>query len=408
MAAIPMDQRDDDAAEVFGALFTLAGRADPFPLYATLHQFGEAVALAPGDVVALSYDAVNAVLRDPAFLVTEMTAGDGEDQHQSWFPGSLLSNNDQAHARMRTLMAGAFTPRRMAQLAPAVERITAQLIANMADEGADAQPVDFMAAFAYLLPVNVICELLGVPEADRISFRPEARKLAFGIDFNNDPRVLAEADAAAVWLQDYFADLAAQRRAGPADDLVSALVDVSGADGRLSESELLVNLTLLLFAGFETTTNLLGNGLQILLSRPALVSGLRHGTVPPAAFVTEVLRFDSPVQAATDRWRREPGQVAGVPVPAGGHVIPMIGAANRDPRRFRSPDTFDPARSDSGALSFGAGAHFCLGAALARLEGTIAFPQLLASFPRVAAAGDPVRRHGLALRGFDKLPVTVA
>ena len=401
-------ERQQDAAEIFEALFTPAGRADPYPVYAALHDLGEAVRLGPGELVALSYEVVNAVLRDPAYLVTDADTMDGEDEHPSWFPGSLLSSNGQAHARMRTLLAGAFTPRRVAQLAPSIERIGAQLIAGMAELGAGGQPVDFMASFAYLLPVNVICELLGVPEADRASFRPEARKLALGIDFNNDPGVLAAADTAALWLQDYFADLAAMRRAVPADDLVSALVDATGADRHLSDSELLVNLTLLLFAGFETTTNLLGNGLNVMFSRPAIESGLRAGSISPEAFVTEVLRFDSPVQASTDRWRREPGQLAGLELPAGGHVIPLIGAANRDPRRFSAPDTFDPDRPDAGALSFGAGPHFCLGAALARLEGAVAFPQLLSSFSTLTAAGEPVRRQGLALRGFDKLPVAVA
>lgn len=400
------DQSEANADAVFAALLTPEGMADPFPLYAALHELGEAVPIGTEGVVAVSYEAVNAVLRDPGFVVGE-TSGVAED-HPSWFPGSLLTTNDSAHTRMRTLMAGAFTPRRLTQLGSAIERIGAQLIADMAEQGTDGQPVDFMAAFAYLLPVNVICELLGVPEADRASFRPEARKLALGIDFNSEGDVLAAADAAALWLQSYFADLVRTRQSRPADDLISALVQVSGPDGKLSQSELLVNLTLLLFAGFETTTNLLGNGTHVLLSRPAIESGLRDGSISPESFVTEVLRFDSPVQAATDRYRREPGEVAGLSVPADGHVIPLIGAANRDPRRFSSPDTFDPARADGGALSFGAGPHFCLGATLARLEATIAFPQLLDSFSRLSPAGEPVRRRGLALRGFDSMPVSLS
>jgi cytochrome P450 len=278
----------------------------------------------------------------------------------------------------------------------------------MASRGAGGLPLDFMAAFAWLLPVNVICELLGVPEADRAAFRPEARKLALALDFGNDPELLATADAAAFWLRDYFTVLVAGRRDAPAGDLISELAGTGGGQGKLSEAELLVNLTLLLFAGFETTTNLLGNGLAILLTRPSVEAGLREGSIGSQAFVTEVLRFDAPVQAATDRWRVEPGQLAGFSMPAGSFVLPLIGAANRDPRRFSDPDTFDPARKDAGALSFGAGAHFCLGAALARMEAELAFPLLLASLPCLALAGDPARRQGLAFRGFDQLPVTVS
>jgi cytochrome P450 len=392
--------------EIFAALLSPEGMADPYPHYQALHELGEVVKIGPSDFAALSFEAVNAVLRDPGSRVTDLTAGEADGQHQAHFPGSLLSTNGEAHARVRGVLAAAFTRRRMAGLIPAVERIAAALIADMTDRGARGQPVDFMAAFAYLLPVNVICELLGVPETDLAAFRPAARKLALALDFTDDPEVLATADAAAAWLRAYFTRLAAQRRKAPADDLITALVQAGEVDGTLSQAELLVNLTLLLFAGFETTTNLLGNGLAILLSRPATEAGLRDGTIAPADFVTETLRFDAPVQAATDRWRRETGFLAGLSVPAGSRVLPLIGAANRDPRRFRAPGTFDPARKDAGALSFGAGPHFCLGAALARMEAELAFPLLLRSFPRLALAGQPVRRQGLALRGFDLLTVT--
>ena len=159
-------------------------------------------------------------------------------------------------------------------------------------------------------------------------------------------------------------------------------------------------------AGFETTTNLLGNGLRVVLSDPAAGDDLRSGVVPPAAFVEEVLRYDSPVQQ-TGRRRRSSGELAGVPVGGGEQLVVMLGAANRDPRRFTQPEVFRPGRSEGGPLSFGAGAHFCLGAALARLEGTIAFPRLLRRFPGLAAAGEPERRAGLTFRGFERLPVSL-
>ena len=204
----------------------------------------------------------------------------------------------------------------------------------------------------------------------------------------------------------YFTALAAERRVDPRDDLLSDLIAVSDADhGRLTGTELLHNLTLPLVAGFETTTNLLGNGLQIVLQDPPAGEAVRDGSVPPPAFVEEVLRFDSPVQL-TSRAGYDT-TVAGVRVSPDTEVLTMLAAGNRDPRRFTDPGRFDPARPDGGPLSFGGGAHFCIGAALARLEGAVAFPRLLRRFPKITAAGQPTRRDTLVLRGFDTLPITV-
>jgi cytochrome P450 len=252
----------------------------------------------------------------------------------------------------------------------------------------------------------VICELIGIPEADREGFRPIARDLA-GIFELNDAESLPAINAAAVELLAYFTALAARRRAVPRDDLLSDLLAISDSgDGRLTDAELLHNLTLLLVAGFETTTNLLGNGIQIVLQDPLAGEAVRDGSVPPSAFVEEVLRFDSPVQL-TSRIGYDTG-VAGVPVSEGTGVVTLLGAGNRDPRRFTDPARFDPMRPDGGPLSFGGGAHFCIGAALARLEGAVAFPRLLNRFPGISAAGEPTRRDTLVLHGFDALPVRVA
>src|SRR5262249_6026040 len=235
--------------------------------------------------------------------------------------------------------------------------------------------------------------------------RPLARDLA-GVFEVTDAEALPAINAAATELLAYFTGLAARRRAGPRDDLLSDLLAVSDADsGQLTGAELLHNLTLLLVAGFETTTNLLGNGLQIVLHDPAASDAVTTGSVSPAAFVDEVLRFDSPVQL-TSRIGYE-ASLAGVQVTEGADVTTVLGAGNRDRRRFAEPGRFDPTRDDGGPLSFGSGAHFCIGAALARLEGAVAFPRLLSRFPRIAPAGEPVRRDTLLLRGFESLPVSV-
>jgi cytochrome P450 len=289
---------------------------------------------------------------------------------------------------------------------PAIEAMAEELFDGMADRGADGSAVEFMHAFAYMLPVTVICELIGISESDRAGFRPLARELA-GIFELHDLETWPRIDAAATELLAYFTDLAAQRRSDPRDDLLSDLLATSeAADGRLADGELLHNMTLLLVAGFETTTNLLGNGLQIVLDRPEYVHSVGAGSVAAAAFVEEVLRFDSPVQLTSRRGYDTKNR--GVPVSAQSEVVLMLGAENRDPRRFANPLSFDPSRSDGGPLSFGGGAHFCIGAALARLEGAVAFPRLFARLPKIARAGEPTRRDTLLLRGFDTLPVSVA
>ena len=400
------------ALEILLALSTPEGMADPYRLYAQLHEIGPVVTFAPGQVAVVGYDEVSTVLRDPGFRHPDLKAlvaqipGLGEhaslEDSEDW----ILHLDPPEHGRIRGLMSKAFTARRIAGLEPAIARMTDDLLDAVAARGNDGSPVEFMQDFAYLLPVTVICELIGIPESDRAGFRPLARAVTALFDFDS-PDELTQADAACLELRGYFASLAAQRRAEPRDDLLSALVQIADSgDGRLSDRELIRNLTLLLVAGFETTTNLLGNGLQLILDDPALGDALRTGEIPVAAFVEEVLRYDSPVQLASGRIGYET-ELGGVPVAAGDRLMPVLGAANRDPRRFAGPDKFEPLRSEGSPLSFGGGAHFCIGAALARLEATTAFPRLLSRFPDLAAAGEPRRRNGLVLRGFDTLPVRV-
>ena len=400
-----------DAIEILTSLGTPAGRADPYPLYAALHVMGEVIEIGPNDVMVVGYDAINAVLRDAGFRVGDASSFDKNFpdwkanpvfvQGADW----ILNLNAPQHSRIRSLIAHTFTARRIAGLEPAIVKMADDLLDAMADRGADGSVVEFMHDFAYLLPVTVICELIGIPEADREGFRPLARDLA-GVFELNDAATLPAINAAAVELLAYFTALAAKRRADPRDDLLSDLLAVSDADdGRLTDAELLHNLTLLLVAGFETTTNLLGNGLQVILHDPLAGAAVRDGSVPPSAFVEEVLRFDSPVQL-TSRLGHDT-DLRGVPVSERTGVVALLGAGNRDPRRFKDPASFDPMRLDGGPLSFGGGAHFCIGAALARLEAAAAFPRLMSRFPKISAAGEPTRRDTLVLRGFDALPVTV-
>ena len=401
-----------DVQDVFSALLEPAGMADPYPMYAALHEHGDVIPAGNGFVLVPSYEAASAVLRNPDYRVPDAELMDqihpGWRDHPALDADGLLTLNGRAHSRIRSLLGRQFTHRRIQALEPAVARLTDALLDAMANQGADGSAIDFMREFAFALPVAVICELIGVPDSDRDEFRPLARALTATLEPLLDKAGLAAADAASVTLAGMFTELIAERRARPRDDLLSALVAAADSDhGRISANELVQNLILLLVAGFETTTNLLGNGLRIVLSDPNAGAGVRSGSVAPAAFVEEVLRYDSPVQFAEDRRPVGPGEVGGVSVTSEDHLVVLIGAANRDPRRFAEPDRFWPERPDGGPLSFGAGVHFCLGAALARLEGAVAFPRLLRRFPGLELAAEPDRRSGIVLRGFEHLPVTL-
>ncbi|PZF99239.1 cytochrome P450 [Micromonospora deserti] len=402
-----------DASAAVALLMSPQGRIDPYPTYERLRAHGPVVEAAPAFFVVTGYAEADAILRDPRFGVLD------DDLRDNLWPGwreslavasisrSMLRTNPPDHTRMRRLAAGAFTPRRIAALGEVVTAQADELVDGMLDRGRDGAPVDFMTDFAYPLPVGVICALLGVPAADRPLFRRWAADLTGILEPELTAADLAVADRGAGELRGYLTELVGARRRAPADDLTTALVQAHDADGdRLTGDELLANLMVLLVAGFETTTNLLGNGLVVLLGQPRAAAALRERPDLAPAYVTELLRYDSPVQLTT-RLSSGPASCAGAHLPAGSWTLLLLGAANRDPRRFPQPDRFDPWRAQSHPLSFGAGPHYCLGAGLARLEAQVAFPRLLRRLPGLALAGTPRHRSRLTLRGYDALPVTV-
>jgi cytochrome P450 len=399
-----------DAQQIFTALIEPAGMTDPYPLYTAMRELGDVVP-GPGLVFVAGYEAASGVLRDSSFLVADAEMFDqvspGWRDHPSLNAESMLNINGEVHARIRALMARQFTHRRVQGLEPAVTRLTDSLLDAMAERAGHGEPVDFMAEFAFALPVAVICELLGVPDTERDALRSLGHSLTALLEPLYDQAALADGDLAAVRLAELFGDLVAQRRASPQQDLISQFVAAcDDSDARISPSELIQNLILLLLAGFETTTNLLGNGLRVALTQPEAGEAVRSGGVSAEGFVEEVLRYDAPVQV-TGRRLRAPGELGGAAVSPDDQVVVMLAAANRDPARFADPDVFRPERTDGGPLSFGAGAHFCLGAPLARMEGAVAFPRLLRRFPEIATAGEPERRLGLTFRGFERLPVSL-
>ncbi len=407
------------AAEVsLASLHTDEVRRDPYPFYAGLHRHGPVCRVAPGDrysFVVHGHDAAAQVLRDSAtFKVMDETllgakpTWEGNRAH-AVFMNSVFFTNAPRHTRMRRMFNQAFTPRRIGALEPAIERLTADLLDRLAAQAAGGAKVDFMSEFAVPLPANVLGELLGVPEADRAWYRPRALALGAILELGGaTPDNVAAADAATEEITSYFAGLAARRRAEPRDDMITALVQALESDGaQLSEEELLANLIVVFNAGFVTTTHLLGNGLTLLLERPEALARLRADPTLTPRYVEEILRYEVPTHFSV-RWAAADSEVAGVPIPAGCWVLVLLAAANRDPAQFADPDTFDPDRTETATLSFGGGAHYCLGAALARLEGQRGLSMLLDRFADIRLAAPPGTPRQLMLRGHEQLWLTLA
>jgi cytochrome P450 len=393
-----------EVATLLDELTTMVGREDPYPRYERLRQLSAVVRAGDGALVVTRYADCSLVTRDPRLghLPADVLAFLGYpdwSEHPSLRQlfTSVLLLNPPDHTRLRRLVSGAFTARRVQALRPAIARMVDDLLDGLTGE------VDFVGGFAFPLPVNVIGELLGVPTGDRAQFQSLVRDWTQVLEVIT-PEVLARADPAAATIRDYLAGLAAERRSRPAEDLLSALVAAEETGDQLSEDEVLTMAALLFAAGFETTTNLLANGLAALLEHPEQMRALRERPDLAQAAVEELLRFDSPVQIAS-RVVIEPVELGGTVVAPGERVVAYLGAGNRDPERFADPDRLLLDRADNAPLSFGGGIHYCLGAPLARLEAQLALPALVRRFPRLALSGVPERRDSLSIKGFTRLPV---
>ena len=287
---------------------------------------------------------------------------------------------------------------------------------DLLDRIPTGEVTDVMEALAYRLPSAVISKMLGVPSSDWPRFREVVSRATVLLEPMIEDEDVVLAYEAQAELEEYFANLVAIRRKDPLDDLLSELIAVEEGSDRLTEMELISTAILLFGAGFETTTNLIGNGLLALLQHPDELTRLRvdlaaetAGTRPQGVVmrsaVEELLRYDSPVQF-DGRQVFDAIDLGGVPVPVGAEVITVLGAANRDPAHFSDPDRLDLHRDEGPPMSFAGGIHFCLGAALARAEGQIVFDGLLSRFSKIELATDtPVFRNRITLRGLTELPV---
>ncbi|MEV0129198.1 cytochrome P450 [Dactylosporangium sp. NPDC050688] len=398
--------QNPEVLALLAELTRMPGRADPYPRYARLREISPVVRAEDGALVVTGYGDCATVVRDPRLqhLPADMLAFVGFPDwrehpalHQLFT--SMLTLNPPDHTRLRRLVSSAFTPRRVEALRPAIERMVQDLLDAM--EGAGE--ADFVEAFAFPLPVNVIGELLGVPEPERAGFQTLVRDWTQVLEVIT-PDVLTRADPAAAAIRDHLAGLVEQRRRRPADDLLSALVQAQAADDRLTDEEVLSNAALLFAAGFETTTNLLANGVAALLGHPEQYALLGRDPALAQPAVEELLRFDSPVQLSS-RVVTAPLELGGVTVQEGERVVAYLGAGNHDPARFADPGVLRLDRADNAPLSFGGGIHYCLGAPLARLEAQIALPALARRFPSLALTGDAQRRDSLSLKGYTSLRV---
>ena len=320
---------------------------------------------------------------------------------------SLLENEPPTHTRLRRLVAGAFARGHVERLRPRIAELADRLADDVADAGADGSPVDLIALYAEPLPVQVIAELLGVPESDWHLLRPWSNAIVKMYEYAVSEQQREAAETASREFVDYLRELVDRRRGAPGDDLISSLIAETDSDGaRLSEDELVTTCTLLLNAGHEATVNVVGNGMTALLTHRAELDRLRDDEALVPAAVEELIRYDSPLQLF-ERTAIEDTDVAGVTVERGTKIAALLGAANRDPAVFAAPDRFDIGRVDNPHLGFGAGIHFCVGAPLARVELQSSLSTLLHRFPALALAAVPERRPEFVIRGVQSLPVTV-
>ncbi|WP_430477790.1 cytochrome P450 family protein [Streptomyces sp. P11-1] len=376
--------------------------ANPYPYYAKLRAEGPVHTVRTEQMeriwLIVGYEEARAALADQRFGKDWRATGRWADEVNP-ISSNMLELDAPHHTRLRRLVAREFTPRRIEALRPRVTEITTELLDAMVPAGS----ADLVDALAFPLPMTVICELLGVPDIDRDAFRELSSAIV-----TPTPAQREAADPVGA-MSDYLIQLIEEKRSSPGDDLMSALIRTrdEGGDG-LSGEELVGMAFVLLVAGHETTVNLISNGVRALLDHPDQLALLRADPGLLDGAVEEMLRYDGPVETATFRFTREEITVGPTVIPYDEPVLVALASGGRDPEKFTDPDTFDIRRAPQGHLAFGHGAHYCLGAPLARMEARIAIGALLERCPELArdpAGGEPEWLPGLLMRGVRRLPV---
>jgi cytochrome P450 len=386
--------------------------AHPYDVYAELRRDAPVLYHEETDHwLVARYEDVNALLRDRRFGRTYLHVASHEEMghpedHELLGPfwhlirSGILDMEAPDHTRVRRLVTKAFTPRMVAALRPAIERKMGELVDRVAGTG----EFDLLSAIAEPLPVWVIAELLGVPEADRHRLRPWSADICRMYELHPTEEDMRISSRASFEFSDYLRALAHERHARPTGDLISELALVVDEGDRLTEDELIGTCVLLLNAGHEATVNVTGNGWWALFRNPDQLERLRRdrSLVPNA--IEELMRWDTPLQLF-ERWVLEDVELHGVTIPRGAELGLLFGSANRDPSVFPDPDRLDLSRSPNPHLSFGAGIHFCLGAPLARLELEVSFSTLLERLPRIELVEEPRWKPNYIIRGLEALKV---
>ncbi|HMA33988.1 MAG TPA: cytochrome P450 [Chloroflexia bacterium] len=389
-------------------------KADPHPFYARLRAEAPVYrATLPGRQPAwlvTRYDDVSALLKDARFVKDRrnLSTANGPPATAPWVPAMLkplaenmLDLDAPAHTRLRALVHKAFTPARVAGLQGRIEQLCDDLLARVRRAGR----IELIHQYALPIPTTIIAELLGIPAADRHRFHAWSARIVTAT--NRGPDMLRALPAA--WqLVRYVRGQVAARRAQPGDDLLSALVQAEDGGDTLSADELLAMVIILLIAGHETTVNAIGSGILTLLQNPAVLEELRADPALLPGAVEELLRYCSPVEIATERYAREDRELGGVPIRRGDLVLGVLASANRDERQFADPDRIDIRRTPNRHLAFGQGAHYCVGAPLARLETQIALRTVIQQMPALRLATAPTQlrwQRGVFLRGVEQLPL---
>jgi cytochrome P450 len=394
-------------------LLDTANRADPYPIYAQFRDRGP-LHLAQANLAVFSaYRDCDEVLRHPSSSSDRMKSTITQRQISAGltsppqFPPGFLFLDPPDHTRLRKLVSKAFAPKVVNALQPDIGALVDGLLDQIAEHGR----FDAVADFAYPLPVAVICRLLGVPLQDEPEFSRASALLAQALDpfmtFTGAPSEgMYERIQAGMWLRQYLQELIERRRSRPGDDLISGLIAVEESGDQLTEQEIVSNCVLLLVAGHETTVNLIANAILALQRHPGQWAALGADRTRVPAVIEETLRYDPPVQMV-GRTAVDDMTIAGVDVPAGDVMMLLLAAGQRDPAEFERPDNFDPDRSTLRHLGFGRGAHYCLGAPLARLEASAALSALTARFPDARLDGEPQYKANVTLRGLSTLTVAV-
>ena len=383
---------------------------NPYPLLAKLREAGKPVWHEASNMfLAATYQDANAVLRNRGLGRIFKPRQPDEDWNTfNWLHSdSLLDSEPPKHTRLRSLLVKAFNKNKIESMRPDVERLTQDLLSKIETKLEQTGEFDVIADFAEPLPVKVIAALLGFPDEDEHLLRPWSQAIVKMYEVNPSEQTQLEAQKASREFADYVKNLMDERKRNPGTDLISDLAAVEEDGQKLNAQELIATCVLLLNAGHEASVNGFGNGFVALMQRPDQLALLRsdpYGLAETA--VDEFIRFDAPLHLF-ERTATTEVEIGGVKIKEGQKIASLLGSANRDETVFKNPTEMDITRDPNPQIGFGAGIHFCIGAPLARMEMTTSLPKLIEKYPKLTLVGEPVRRPGFVLRGYESITVSI-